>query len=353
VTSWRRLPIPLAPAQQETLASWLHRLATAHGLVTAELRHHLRIGPHLGDDPEELRTLARRLSAVTGHPADRLAQALPELRTPAPDWPALRHLAQRACPRCTARHQAGPVRRVFAHHEYLCVRHGYWIGPPDATRDDPPPQLAGQIPQLVVAQHRLRRTARRHGWAATFDATAAATSICVNLRFSAEHHPLWTLWQRRLDLLMPTGYRRSLFIAAIYPEVCALAAVLAAADWRTPAPPSGLRQDGLGVDHIIVAAEQALGGSNTLPRAEISFALLAWCTTRTSGPLLGPASTYPETSHHDDGTPHVTDVQRQAEHGTANRFIRDRRAPRTHRRAAPLPYAHRPAAADASAGRST
>jgi hypothetical protein len=157
---------------------------------------------------------------------------------------------------------------------------------------------------------------------------------------------------------MPAGYRRSLFIAAIYPEVCALAAVLAAADWHTPAPPSGHHldgpsQDGLGVDHIIAAAEQALGGSDTLPQAEISSALLTWCTTRASGPLLGPASTYPETSHRDDGTPRITDMQRQAEQGTANRFDRDRRAPRTHRRAAPLPYAHRPAAAGINAGRSS
>ncbi len=352
---WRRLPIPLAPAQHETLASWLHRLATVHGLVTAELRHHLRIGPYLSDDLDERRGLASRLAAVTGHAAEGLAWALPELRIPAPEWPALRHLAQRACPRCAARHQAGPVRRLFAHHEYLCVRHGYWIGPPDPTRHDPPPQLTGRLPELVTAQQRLQHTARRHGWAATFDATAAATSICVNLRFSAEHHPLWARWQRRLDLLMPAGYRRSLFIAAIYPEVCALAATLAAADWHTPAPtdghcPAGLSPDGLGVDHIIAAAERALGGTDTLPRPEISFALLTWLTTRTSGPLLAPASTYPETSHHDDGTPRITDVQRQAEQGTANRFVRDRRAPRTRSRAAPLPYAHRPAAAASAPG---
>lgn len=343
----RRLPFPLAPGQDETLASWLHRLATMHGLPNGEMRHHLRIGPRVGDDPDELRDLARRLAALTGYAADRLARALPELRMPAPDWPALRHLAQRACPRCTTRHQAGPVRRLFAHHDYLCTRHGYWIGPPDPTRDDPPPLLAARLPELVTAQHRLRETERRDGWAATFDATAAATSICVNLRFSAQHHPLWTRWERRLDLLMPTGYRRSLFIAAIYPEVTALAAVLAAADWRTPAP-----VDAVGVDHVITAAERALGGSDTLPRPEISFALLTWLTTRTSGPLLAPASTYPETSHHDDGTPRITDVQRQAEQGTANRFVRDRRAPRTRSRAAPLPYAHRPAAGGVSAGRS-
>lgn len=208
-----------------------------------------------------------------------------------------------------------------------------------------------RLPELVTAQHRLRDTERRHGWAATFDATAAATSICVNLRFSAEHHPLWARWQRRLDLLMPTGYRRSLFIAAIYPEVCAFAAVLAAADWHTSAPTDRLSQDEFGVDHVIAAAEQALGGSDTPPRPEISFALLTWLTTRTSGPLLGPASTYPETSHHDDGTPRITETQRHAERGTANRFVRDRRALRARSRAAPLPYAHRPAVAGVSAGR--
>jgi hypothetical protein len=85
----------------------------------------------------------------------------------------------------------------------------------------------------------------------------------------------------------------------------------------------------------------------------MSFALLAWLSTRASGPLLGPASTYPETSHHDDGTPRITDVARQAEQSTAIRYARDRRAPRTHSRAAPLPYAHRPATAPAHAGRSS
>jgi hypothetical protein len=77
---------------------------------------------------------------------------------------------------------------------------------------------------------------------------------------------------------MPAGYQRSLFIAAIYPEVFALAATLATADWHTPAP-----ADGLGVDHIINAAEHTLGGNDALPRSEISFALLTWLTTRASG----------------------------------------------------------------------
>jgi hypothetical protein len=67
--------------------------------------------------------LTERLAAVTSYPAGNLTWALPELWVPEPNWPSLRHLAQRACPRCTARHQGGPVRRLFAHHEYLCTRH--------------------------------------------------------------------------------------------------------------------------------------------------------------------------------------------------------------------------------------
>jgi hypothetical protein len=59
------------------------------------------------------------------------------------------------------------------------------------------------------------------------------------------HHPLWMRWERRLDLLMPAGhqrstYRRSLFMAVIFPEVAALAAVLAVPAGR----PRGQRRVG-------------------------------------------------------------------------------------------------------------
>jgi hypothetical protein len=151
----------------------VHRLATVHGLNTADLRQHL----------------ARRLEAVTGHPPARLARALPELRVPAPDWRCLRHLAQRACPQCAARHPGGPVRQLFAPHEYLCTRHGYLIGPPDPTRDGTPSRLVARLPVLAATQHRLRRAERRHGWAAALDATAEAAGICIDLRFRAVHSP--------------------------------------------------------------------------------------------------------------------------------------------------------------------
>jgi TniQ len=336
---WRRLPITLPPAQNETVASWLHRLATVHGLPSGELRQHLHIGTRGADIDKVGHGLRRRLAAVTGHPVEALVWALPELRAPAADWPALRHLAQRACPRCTVRYEGGPVRRLFAHREYLCVGHGYWIGPPDPTRDDPQPHLVTAVPELLAAQRRLDRAERRYGWAATFDATAAATSICIDLRFGAEAHPLWNRWERRLQLLMPTGYQRSLFIAAIFPEVAALASVLAAAQWRVPAP----RPDTATEDRLIHLATTALGCVDRPRQRDLGEALIGWMAYRAASPPLQPAATFPDTGHHDDGTPRVSDPFRLAEHLTAVQFQRDRRAPRTHSPAASMPYAHRPA----------
>jgi len=350
VNYWRRLPAPLPPAQQETLASWLHRLAAVHGLNTADLRHHLSIGwqpPGAG----EVAGLACRLEAVTGYPPARLARALPELQVPAQDWRRLRHLAQRACPRCTARHQGGPVRRLFAHHEYLCTRHGYWIGPPDPTRDDTPPQLTGRLPELAAAQRRLRHAERRHGWAAVFDATIAATAICIELRFWAVPHPLWRRWEQRLDRLMPshgrgTAWRRSMFMAVIFPEVTALAAVLAAPGWQALAA-SGAPAD---ADRLLDAVNNALDCTGPPDRRDISDTVMMHLRNRAGAPPLQPAAAYPDTTHHDDGTPRVTDERRTAERITATRFDRDRRAPRIPSPGTPMPYGCRHAPANDGAG---
>ena len=90
--------------------------------------------------------------------------ALPELRRPGPDWQAWRHQPQPGCPRCDARHDGGPVTRLLPHHRYVCTRHRYWIGPPDAGQPATPlgPELAG----IVQAQRRHLRLLRRYGPAA-------------------------------------------------------------------------------------------------------------------------------------------------------------------------------------------
>jgi hypothetical protein len=77
----------------------------------------------------------------------RSPRKLPELRRPGPDWQAWRHQPQPGCPRCDARHDGGPVTRLLPHHRYVCTRHGYWIGPPDAGQPATPlgPGLAGIV----------------------------------------------------------------------------------------------------------------------------------------------------------------------------------------------------------------
>jgi hypothetical protein len=156
---------------------------------------------------------------------------------------------------------------------------------------------------------------------------------------------MWNRWERRLELLMPTGYRRSLFMAAIFPEVAALATVLAAPQWRILAG----RGDTADEDRLIHLAATALGCADPPHRCDLSEALIGWMAYRAPSPPLEPATTYPDTGgHHDDDTPRATDQYRLAEHLTAVQFQRDRRAPRIHSPAAPMPYAHRPAAAAGS-----
>ena len=77
-----RLPIAVAPAQQETVASYLTRLASLHGLPLRELWEPISV-PRPGSRRRDV--LADRLAAVTGHRRDHLVRALPELH-PAPDW---------------------------------------------------------------------------------------------------------------------------------------------------------------------------------------------------------------------------------------------------------------------------
>ena len=71
-----RLPIAVAPAQQETVASYLARLASLHGLPLRELWEPISV-PRPGSRRRDV--LADRLAAVTGHrpraPRPRAARA--------------------------------------------------------------------------------------------------------------------------------------------------------------------------------------------------------------------------------------------------------------------------------------
>jgi hypothetical protein len=169
-----RLPIAVAPAQQETVASYLTRLANLHGLPLRELWEPISV-PRPGSRRRDV--LADRLAAVTGHRREHLVRALPELH-PAPGWSALRHQPQPGCPRCDARHLGGPVTHLLPHHRYVCTRHRYWVGPPDI---DQPATALGGLDDIVRAQRHHLRLLGRHGPAAAYDAVLTGFLFCGHL----------------------------------------------------------------------------------------------------------------------------------------------------------------------------
>ena len=230
-----RLPVAVPPARHEILASYLARLARLHGLDPGELWHQVsspRPGTRRRDvDPG-------RLAAITGRPAEHLIGALPELHDPGPGWQAWRHQPQPGCPRCDARHDGGPVTRLLPHHRYVCTRHRYWTGPPDAGQPATPlgPELAG----IIQAQRRHVRLLRRYGTAATYDAVLTGLLICGHLWTDqpGDWPGPWQRWTRRAEILIPPGAESSQFsasriFAAAYPEAVTLASLLASPAWRS------------------------------------------------------------------------------------------------------------------------
>jgi hypothetical protein len=233
----RRLPIPVPPAQGETIKSYLQRLASVHGVLYEELWSWVSVSDT--GYPKQRHIAGQRLADATGYPLTRLATALPEL-DPATDWLLLRDTPQPACPRCTARHQGGPIMRLFAHHHYVCARHGYWLGPPDVGYG-PSLRHLGDLPDLVAAQRKHRRLVQAYGPIPVFDALIHAFKICAllwrNGPEETDGDSRWWHWDQRLDLLIPKtdsrgSFSHSLCYAAIYPEAVTIAGLLTHPTWR-------------------------------------------------------------------------------------------------------------------------
>ncbi|MDW5323257.1 hypothetical protein [Plantactinospora sp. KLBMP9567] len=132
-------------------------------------------------------------------------------------------------------------------------------------------------------------------------------------------------------------------MAAIFPEVTALAAVIASPTGRTT------QQRRAEFRPFLDACADALGCRGEADA--LTDTIMTWADTRAARSRMEPAAIYPDTIHHHDGSPRVTEKQVLAEQRIAHRFARDRRAPRTFTPVAPLPYAHRPA--PAATGRPT
>lgn len=246
----RQLPGLTKPVQDETVKSYLERLARANYCAIEDLASYLapHTWPH--DDAKasdfliaslhhwtsdiftgiELSALAK----ATGLPEACLAYALPELRDQYADARSLilreRNIAGRPNYVGLARHRCVAAKGITAHvyvwmrhDQIVCLRHKLWIGPGAHSAQG---QLdLAKVPEVVAAQ--LPPTFPRA------------------FEFADSWVPAKTRRQRYAQLRAPRGFpgkfpfRGAHWNAAIYPEAVALTGVLASPRWRS----SGLAAD--------------------------------------------------------------------------------------------------------------
>jgi TniQ len=225
----RPLPRFIAPFRDETINSYLARLATANRLAPAALRA-LLAGGDRNDAPVPL----IRLAAVTGMPGAALAHAMPQICT-ADELGGL-HIASRprardgwsvvACRRCTA---GRLVTRWALHDDVVCGRHRRWI-----SKYQTQPDLTAQ-PEILTAHRRHRRLIRRHGRDTVMRAFRDARHICLGWRLDGIPDDGYG---RRMEIFHGPGWRdrdddeTCTSDAAAYPQAVALTRLLASPYWR-------------------------------------------------------------------------------------------------------------------------
>ena len=309
-----RLPIPVGPARYESLASYLTRLASLHGVPAGELWK-LVTTPLSGS--QRRRVDGDRLAHITGRRVEHLARALPELQGPDTGWESWRHQTQPGCPRCDARHDGGPVLRLLPHHHYVCTRHRYWIGPPDAGQ---PATFLGGLPgtaaaEILRAQRQHHHLLARYGHAATFDAVLTGFLICGHLWHSRrfERAGPEPEWVRRVEELIPPGtedttYSASRLFAAIYPEAVSLAGLIASPAWRKAAGGDAEQQ------HAFLAEACRRIGRKADANDRSIDAIRHWMIFDSHHPPSRPEKTFPQTREH--GTIRITAPSRASQDRT-------------------------------------
>ena len=218
----RRLPVTIPLVRDETIHSYLHRLASANHLHADDLTSYLDTpsrtsGPHRFD----------RLAAMTGHPLDRLRDMLATATHP-------RHQRQReACHRCTAQHGIRTsVHLAAPTYRTTCRRHRRWL--PDSYHYPDWQQYdLRDLPEVLTAQRQHIQLVRQHGIDKATKLVGHATYITQRWT----HRGDWTQHRdRRLRrFLDPNRWWISethpLIIMVNYPETITLATILGTPRW--------------------------------------------------------------------------------------------------------------------------
>lgn len=235
-----RLPRPIPPFSGETTRSYLYRLAVANQLHPDDLRAHLTGTRHRA--PITLEGLA----AATGRSPRSLSYALPELRpdiAPGTDPPVPVYVRRTVCWRCAARRSAFVFAVTWQPAEVtLCPNHLVWLGPPVRAHRGGGQYDVRDLPDILHAQTRHYRLARRHGRQTAADAFAEAAHITALWARHGFHDdrrkPLIHVFLGHNPLTgrLPAG--DPITSAVTYPETVDLARVLAMPRWRHPNGPA-------------------------------------------------------------------------------------------------------------------
>jgi hypothetical protein len=226
-----RLPLPVPPFPGETTASYLYRLAVANEVHPDDLRVHL--SGRRGHEPFPLDALA----AATGRSQQALAWALPEMRPGAEVLPG--HVRRTVCWRCAARRGAFPYATVWQPAEACtCPGHRIWLGSAAHPRHHGQYDVGG-LPEILQAQRRHYRLARRHGRQEAADAFAEAahvTALWARRGYYPDRRvPLIRALRGEVPITGKLSAHDAVTAVVTYPETVDLARVLAMPRWRVPA----------------------------------------------------------------------------------------------------------------------
>jgi hypothetical protein len=272
------------PIPDETVDSYLSRLAAANHITTSALAAHLgtRLSTVATKVPLPALAMASRQSAAV------LARALPQLRDQHPhDGPtkspvAGSHSVRPLCRHCAAARGITTPVPVWCRPEHkICMRHQLWIG--DAVTTAAEQVDLAAHPDVVRAQIRHHRLTRRFGRHTTDIAYRCAREAWLDVTWRGYHQPYQTI--RHLNPAhRETPWRihtdDPAYQAGNYPETLTLAALIAQPCWRDLAQ-SGSDNDS---DRFHAELWRRLPSGSPIPQARLhNLATLVRHTAQQAG----------------------------------------------------------------------
>jgi len=235
VSAFQPLPRPVVPAHDETLPSYLARLARANRLDAEALRMHLT-----GAWSKYVPIPVHALALLSGQSTRALKHAIPELvaeqglpgqatsRRPRPHGDS-----QLRCTHCSLARGHQDTVCCWSHQEdSVCPRHRRWIGNVHDQTGQHQPSLNDQ-PKILQANILHRRMIRRYGYETVTAAFSRAKQICHQWHHRLEHDDdFYNLMNRfhsgpwRVTATDPTVH------AARYPQIVSLTRLLASPTWH-------------------------------------------------------------------------------------------------------------------------